>query len=146
MQEARVMGLDVGDVRTGVAMSDPLGMIASPHSVIPVKDIDADCRTVAKLASDNDVTEIVVGLPLNRNGEIGPQAEKVQRFIERLREVVDVPVVTQDERFSSASAERALIEADVRRKQRKQIVDKVAAQQILQVYLDRRANLRKRGS
>lgn len=144
--EGRVMGLDVGDVRTGVAMSDPLGMIASPHSVIPVENMDADCRAVAKLAADNDVVEIVVGMPLDRNGEVGPQARKVQAFVERLRESVSVPVATQDERFSTASAERALIEADVSRKARKKIVDKIAAQQILQVYLDRRANLGKRGS
>lgn len=144
--EGRVMGLDVGDVRTGVAMSDPLGMIASPHSVIPVESIDADCRTVAALAAEQEVTEIVVGVPLDRNGGMGPQAEKVQRFVDRLRETVSIPVFTIDERYSSASAERALIEADVRRKARKKIVDKIAAQQILQVYLDRRANLRKRES
>lgn len=144
--EGRVMGLDVGDVRTGVAMSDPLGMIASPHSVIPAEDLEAQCAAVAKLAAENDVTEIVVGMPLNRNGEIGPQAEKVQHFIEALRGKVSVPVETQDERFSSASAERALLEANLSRKARKKVVDKIAAQQILQVYLDRRANLRKRES
>lgn len=144
--EGRVMGLDVGDVRTGVAMSDPLGMIASPHSVIPVENIDADCRTVAALAGEHEVTEIVVGVPLDRNGGMSPQAEKVQRFVDRLRETVSIPVFTIDERYSSASAERALIEADVRRKARKKIVDKIAAQQILQVYLDRRTNLRKRES
>lgn len=140
------MAVDVGDVRTGIAMSDPLGVIATPHSVVPVESVEADCRTVAKLAADNEVAEIVVGMPLNRNGEIGPQAEKVQRFIERLREEVSVPVVIQDERFSTASAERALIQANVSRKARKKIVDKIAAQQILQVYLDRRANLRRRES
>lgn len=143
--EGRVMGLDVGDVRTGVAISDPMGIVASPHSVIPVKGIAADCDEVARLAKEQEVVEIVVGLPLDRNGEIGPQAKKVQQFLERLRAMVSVPVVTQDERYSSASAERALIAADVSRKGRKKLVDKVAAQQILQLYLDRRANLRKRG-
>lgn len=144
--EGRVMGVDVGDVRTGVAMSDPLGIIASPHSVIPVQNLDTDCETVAKLAKEQDVIEIVVGMPLDRNGEMGPQAHKVQRFVERLRDFTSIPVMTQDERFSTASAERALIEANVRRKGRKQVIDKIAAQQFLQVYLDRRANLGKRGS
>ena len=144
--EGRVMGLDVGDVRTGVALSDPLGMIASPHSVLQVSGLDDDCEAIAKLAAENEVVEIVVGIPLNKHGEVGPQAEKFQQFVEKLRENVSVPVTTQDERFSSASAERALIEANVSRKNRKKVVDKVAAQQILQLYLDRRANLRNRSS
>lgn len=127
-------------------MSDPLGIVATPHSVIQVESIEADCAAIAKLASENEIVEIVVGLPLDRNGEIGHQAEKVQAFIERLKAIVEIPVVPQDERYSSASAERALIEADVSRKGRKKVIDKIAAQQILQLYLDRRTNRAKRGS
>lgn len=138
------MGLDVGDVRTGVAFSDPLGIIASAHSVIEMTSFKAACEAVLQLAAEKEVVEVVVGLPLNQKGEVGPQAEKVLRFVHALEETLDVPVVTQDERFSTASAERALIEANVRRKKRKGKIDKVAAQQILQLYLDRRANRRKR--
>jgi putative Holliday junction resolvase len=78
-----------------------------------------------------------VGLPLDQNGEIGPQAAKVLAFVETLRELLDIDIVTQDERFSTAAAQRALIDANMRRKKRKSVIDMVAAQHILQTYLDR---------
>ena len=140
----RSLGLDVGDVRIGVALSDPLGIIAQPYEVIQCSSPDADIEAVRVLVEQNEAVRIVVGLPLDQNGEPGPQAEKVLAFIERLREAVSVEILTQDERFSTVSAERALISAGVRRKGRKKVIDKVAAQQILQVYLDRRSNERAR--
>lgn len=140
------MGLDVGDVRTGIALSDPLRMISSPHSVLDVSSPEGDAAAIAGIVREKEVAEIVVGLPLDQNGEVGPQAEKVLGFVEVLKEHVDVPVTTLDERFSTKSAERALIEADVSRKGRKKVVDKVAAQLILQQHLDRRAHQRKRDS
>ncbi len=140
----RTIGLDVGDVRIGVAMSDPLGMMALPHSVIQAESPQADAEAIRKLAQENEAVKIVAGLPLNQNGEPGPQANKVLAFLEVLRQAVDIEVVTQDERFSTAAAQRTLISANVKRKGRKKVIDKVAAQHILQVYLDREANKRAR--
>ncbi len=138
----RILGLDVGDVRIGVAVSDPLGIIAQPHSVVTRTDLDADLLALRRLVEETEAIRIVAGMPLNQHGKPGPQAEKVQAFLDKLRPVAGVEIVTQDERFSTASAERALIQADVRRKRRKQVIDKVAAQQILQTYLDRLARSR----
>ncbi|MCC6144408.1 MAG: Holliday junction resolvase RuvX [Candidatus Hydrogenedentes bacterium] len=141
----RVMGLDIGDVRTGVAMSDPLQMIASPHSTIDMASPDAAIAALRTLVREQEVRVIVAGIPLNARGEPGPQAEKVLAFVERLRSIPDVDIVTQDERFSTAEAQRMLIGANVRRKDRKQVVDQIAATHILRTYLDRCASLRLRG-
>ena len=140
----RVVGLDVGDVRIGVAVSDPMCIIAQAHSVIQCSTPDNDIGAVCALVEETEAARIVVGLPLDQNGEVGPQAEKVLAFAARLREAVGREVVTQDERFTTVSAERMLIAANVRRKGRKKVIDKVAAQQILQTYLDREANKRRR--
>lgn len=133
----RIMALDAGEVRIGVAVTDPLGIICQPHSVIQSAGLEKDVEAVSKLVKDLEVKRIVVGMPLNQEGKPGPQAEKVMAFVERLRTAVSVEVVTQDERFTTASAQRMLIQADVSRKGRKKVVDKVAAQQILQTYMDR---------
>lgn len=135
----RLMGLDVGDVRIGVAMSDPLGIIASPHSVIVCRGLEEDAAAVAALVCEYAVGKIVAGIPLNQDGEEGAQAGKVRGFLEVLGRHVDVEIATMDERFTTALAERALIDADMRRAKRKKVIDKVAAQQILQVYMDRQS-------
>ncbi|GMU91816.1 MAG: hypothetical protein AMXMBFR4_08740 [Candidatus Hydrogenedentota bacterium] len=136
----RSIGVDVGDVRIGVALSDPLGIIAQPHSVVQTQSPQQDAAAIARIAAESGARRIVVGMPLNREGKPGPQAEKVLAFVEVLRQTVDVEIILQDERFSTASAERALIDAGVRREKRKRVIDKVAAQRILQTYLDRRAH------
>lgn len=138
-QPGRYMALDVGDVRIGVAMTDPLRIIASPHSVLQHTSLEEDAQAVARLAASEGVVKIVVGLPLNQHGAPGPQAEKVLTFIDALKSATTVDIVTQDERFSTAFSQRMLIQADVRRKDRKKVVDKVAAQSILQTYMDREA-------
>jgi putative pre-16S rRNA nuclease len=138
----RIIGLDVGDVRIGVAVSDPLGIISQAHSVITCISEEEDAAAIRDLVSDLEATTIVAGLPLNQEGKPGPQAEKVLAFLDALRAVVDVPVETIDERFTTAIAERALIDAGVRRKGRKQVIDKLAAQQILSTYLERRSRQR----
>jgi putative Holliday junction resolvase len=135
------MALDVGDVRIGVATTDPLRIIASPHSVIQHTSTEKDVEAIAKLVSDLGVVRLVVGLPLNQHGQPGPQAEKVLQFVDALKAKVDVEIVTQDERFTTAASQRTLIQADMRRKDRKKVIDKVAAQNILQTYLDRQARL-----
>jgi len=133
----RIVGLDVGDVRIGVAVSDPLRIIASPATVIQASSPQRDAAAVQAIVAEQDAKRIVVGLPLNREGKPGPQADKVLAFVEVLRDTVDVEVVTQDERYSTAAAQRMLIDANVSRKRRKKVIDKVAAHHILQTYLDR---------
>lgn len=139
----RVMGLDVGDVRTGIALSDPMQLIASPRTVLAVKDEATDIAAILKLAQEEEVTCIVAGVPLNQAGSHGPQAEKVLKFVEALRAATPLPVETIDERFSTVSAQKSLIAAGARRDKRKQVIDKVAAAQILQLYLDRAAAQRR---
>lgn len=137
-EEGRLVGLDIGDVRIGVAVSDPLGIIAQPHTVIVCCSPEHDVEAIRSIVEEQEAAAVVAGLPLNREGEVGPQAEKVLAFVERLREALDIEVVTQDERYSTAAARRMLIDANVRRKARKKVIDKVAAHHILQTYLDRR--------
>lgn len=136
------MALDAGDVRIGVAVTDPMRIIASAHSVIQHTTEANDVEAIRKLVAELGVIRIVVGLPLNQNGEPGPQAEKVLAFVEALKQAVDVEVLTQDERFTTAVSQRLLIQADVKRKDRKKVIDKVAAQNILQNYMDREARKR----
>jgi len=133
----RIVGLDVGDVRIGVAVSDPLRIIAQPYSVITRSAPEQDIAAVRGVIEQTEAVCVVVGLPLNREGKTGPQAEKVLRFVEQLRAAVDIEIVTQDERFTTVAAERMLIAANVSRKNRKKVVDKIAAHHILQIHLDR---------
>ena len=144
MQEGRIIGLDVGEARTGVALTDPLGIIASPFDTIQVKSLRAEAEAVKTIAEAQGAVRIVVGVPLDMEGKVGPQAQKVLAFVEVLKETVDIEVVTIDERFSTAAAERSLRESGVKGKRRKQVVDQVAAQQILQLYLDRESHRRTR--
>lgn len=133
------MALDVGDVRIGVAVSDPLGMLAHPHSVIDADPVDDAIQSIAALVYELHVQYVVTGLPLNQHGEEGPQAAKVRAFNEKLKTAVEVDVITQDERFTTLVVKRAMAQAGVSRKKRKQQIDKLAAQQILQTHLDRRS-------
>jgi putative Holliday junction resolvase len=133
----RIVGLDVGDVRIGVAVSDPLRIIASPHSVITRVSLDKDLEAIRSVLVEMEAVRLVVGLPLNREGKNGPQAEKVMEFIEQLRSVTDIEIVTQDERFTTVGAQKMLIAANVSRKNRKKVIDKIAAHHILQIHLDR---------
>ena len=132
----RVLGLDVGDRRIGVAMSDPLGIIANPLTVIERKTEDAALGEITALAGQHEVGRIVVGLPRSMDGSLGPQARSVQEFVEMLEGQTELPVVTWDERLSTVAAQRALAEAGVKREKRKKHVDSVAAAFVLQGYLD----------
>lgn len=132
----RIMGLDYGDRRIGVAVSDVFGWTAQGLEVIERRRDGAELDRIALLVKENEVGEIVVGLPKNMNGTIGPRGEICMEFASTLRESLSLPVHLWDERLSTVSAERALLEADVSRKKRKQVVDKMAASLILQNYLD----------
>lgn len=131
------LGVDLGTVRVGIALSDELEIIASPYTVIKSCGIDKDAQSVAKLAAELNVYEIVVGMPRNMNGTYGPAADRVKEFCNKLELLVDVPIITWDERLSTAQAARIFIEADLSRKKRKECIDKSAASIILQSYLDK---------
>ncbi|MGG4342901.1 Holliday junction resolvase RuvX [Paenibacillus lautus] len=132
----KIMGLDYGDRRIGVAISDVFGWTAQGVEVIERRRDEGELDRIAALVKDNEVGEIVVGLPKNMNGTIGPRSEICMEFASTLRESLSLPVHLWDERLSTVSAERTLLEADVSRKKRKQVVDKMAASLILQNYLD----------
>jgi putative Holliday junction resolvase len=134
----RFLGLDVGDKRIGIAVSDYGALIASPRETLERKGTRKDVAYLLDFARREEISEIVAGMPWNLDGSTGPQAEKVLRFVEALRAETDIPVHIWDERLSTVGAERALIEADVSRAKRRGAVDRVAAALILQSYLDAR--------
>ena len=131
----RVLGLDLGDVRIGVAISDPERRMAVPMGTVRT-GAPADLRAIAELVREHDVVLVVVGLPLRLSGERGSAAAKAEGFADALRAVLDVPVVLQDERLSTVEAERALREGGVSGPARRAVVDRSAAAVILQAYLD----------
>lgn len=135
----RVMGLDVGERRIGVALSDPLGSFAQPHTTVTVEGRKSDVPKLAAIARDHQVEALVVGLPLHMHGEEGEAAKKARRIGNALGANLGLEVAYWDERLTTVQAERVLIEGGVRRKQRKGVVDQVAAVLILQAYLDSRA-------
>lgn len=134
----RIMALDVGEKNIGVALSDPLGITAQGLTVIRRRDEAGDVETIRSLVERHAVGELVVGLPRNLRGCVGPQARRVLDFVSRLERELAVPIRLWDERFSTLAAERVLIEADVTRRRRKGVVDAMAASIFLQSYLDRR--------
>jgi putative holliday junction resolvase len=133
------MGLDYGQRRIGVAISDAFGWTAQGIEVIDRKLVSDEIGRVAELAKQYEVETFVVGLPKNMNGTIGPSGEICMAFAERLRQTLSMPVQLWDERLTTVAAERTLLEADVSRRKRKQVVDKMAAAILLQNYLDSRA-------
>jgi len=133
----RVLGLDIGEKRIGVALSDPQGLLAGALTIIERRDSAADIQAILNLVEKHGVERIVVGLPRSLDGSIGQQAEKVQAFSEMLGQKVDVPVESWDERLSTVAAERLLLEVGARRAKRKKHRDAIAASFILQGYLDR---------
>ena len=131
----RIVCLDIGDVRIGVAVSDPTGTIASPVEVIRRVGWGPDVKKIREICNRFETNRILSGLPLNMDGSEGFQAAKVRDFCRQL-EAAGLNVVFQDERLSTVSAEEALLEGGMSRQNRKQIVDKVAASVILQQWLD----------
>ncbi|MDD2510598.1 MAG: Holliday junction resolvase RuvX [Syntrophomonas sp.] len=132
----RIMGLDLGEKRIGIAFSDPMGWTAQGHSILQRKGLKKDLSYLKGLCQEFEVEKIVLGLPLNMNGTMGPKALETQEFAQALHEDIKIPVEFWDERLSSKSAERVLLEADLSRKRRKELIDKIAAVHILQAYLD----------
>jgi len=133
----RIMALDVGSRTIGIACSDALLMTAQGIETIRRTSLENDFNRLRELISEYEVHELVVGMPKNMNGTKGERAEKTEEFVEKMKTVIDLPVTFWDERLSTVMAERQLIAADVSRKKRKGVIDKMAAVVILQGYLDR---------
>lgn len=134
------MGLDVGDKTIGVALSDPMFLLAQAKETVKRKKASLDIQRLLEIIDENDVNLIVVGLPKNMNNTIGPQSMKVMSFVDLLKKQTDVEIVYEDERMTTIQSESVLIDMKVRRENRKQYIDKIAATFILQTYLDRRKN------
>ncbi len=132
----RLLGLDIGDQRIGVALSDPLGFTAQPLAVLQRKNLAADLAVLQALVKQHDVKAVVVGLPLTLRGEQGIQAQKAKSFSDALRRRLNVPVIPVDERLTTVQGQRALRESGASVRTRKQVIDQVAAQLILQHYLE----------
>jgi len=130
------MGIDYGDRRIGVAVSDAFRWTAQGIETVEKRRDGGEIDRIAALVKEHEVSEIVVGLPKNMNGSVGPRGEICIAFAENLRQNLNLPVHLWDERLTTVSAERTLLEADVSRKKRKLVVDKMAAALILQNYLD----------
>lgn len=134
----RLMGLDVGDKTIGVAVSDLLMITAQGVTTIKRTNIKNDINELKKIIEEYQVTKIVSGLPKMLDGTVGIQGEKVLSFIEKLKNSVNLPIDFEDERFTTTISERMLIDADVSRKKRKDVIDKLAAVHILSGYMQRK--------
>lgn len=138
MQNSRIMGVDFGQVRIGIALSDPLKIIASPYETYKRVSLEKDIEYLVGLIKAKNVDTIVFGMPYQMDGQEGKTAVMVREFVSSLEKQVNVKIVFEDERLSSVEAEEILINANVKREDRKMLIDKVAAQIILQQYLERR--------
>ena len=134
----RILGLDVGTKRIGVALSDPLGFSAQPFTTIIRESKKKDMAAIEAILLEYGIKKVIVGMPKNMNGTIGPSGEMAMLVGEKIKNKFKIELIYVDERLSSVSAERTLIEADVKREDRKMMIDKVAASYILQTYLDRK--------
>jgi len=133
----RVLGLDFGQKRIGVAVSDPFGMMAMPLKFVP--NNPGSMKALKALIVEYQIVTVVLGLPLNMKGEETPSSQKVRTFADRIKAGLGVEVVFQDERFSTQAVERELIAADMRREQRREVIDSQAAAFVLQGYIDRQS-------
>lgn len=135
-QEVRILALDVGEKRIGLAVSDPLGITAQGLEVLNRQGWEADLAHLLEVARQYQVQEIVVGLPRHMDGRLGRLAPEIQELAQSLKEALGVKVIPWEERLTSVEAERVLLKADVSRRRRRQVLDKLAAVLILQSYLD----------
>jgi len=136
----RIMGLDVGKKRIGIAISDEMGWTAQGHSVLVRGKPKDDLQQLADLCAEYKIEKIVLGFPRNMNGTVGPKGEEIQEYGRELEEYLSLPLDYWDERLTTVAAQKVLLEANVSRQKRKGVIDKLAAVNILQGYLDRLAN------
>jgi len=132
----RIIGLDIGSRRIGVAVSDELGLTAQTLTTLESKTPEQDVERIAGIVKEQKATEIVVGIPYNMDGTEGPQARKVRAIMRLINHFIKLPLHEWDERLSTVAAERTLLEADLSRSKRRKVIDKLAAAIILQGYLD----------
>jgi len=132
----RIMGLDIGTRTIGIAISDELGITAQGLKTLRRKSMEEDFKEIAAIIRQFEIEKIIVGLPQNMDGTLGIQAEKVLNWMKALKDRVEIPIATWDERLSTVGASRVLLEADLSRRKRKNVIDKLAAVLILQGYLD----------
>ena len=140
MLDGRIMGLDIGDNTIGFAVSDLMGLTAQGVKTVKRVGKKKDIEALKEIIKERQVNKIVSGLPKNMNGTLGPQGEKVIKFCELLEEETGIKIEYWDERLSTVAAEKTLIQGNVRRENRKGVIDMVAAVIILQGYLDRQRN------
>jgi len=138
-----LMGLDFGTKTIGVAISDRLQTVATPRETIKRRKFGLDADAIERLIADNEIAGIVLGLPMNMDGSEGPRAQSTRAFARNLSARIAVPIFFWDERLSTVAAERALLEADMSRKKRADVIDNVAASYILQGVLDRLSHIRR---
>ncbi len=136
----RIMGLDVGEKRIGIAISDEMGWTAQGHSVLVRGKLSGDLVKLADLCTEYEIERIVIGFPRNMNGTVGPKGVEIEKFGRVVQEHLDLPLEYWDERLTTVAAERVLLEANVSRQKRKAVIDMLAAVNILQGYLDRQAH------
>ena len=139
-EKGKLMGLDLGTKTIGVAVSDALRMTASPAETIKRTKFTADAERLLEFISRNAITGIVIGLPLNMDGTEGPRAQSTRAFVRNFSQKTDLPIAFWDERLSTMAVTRTMIEADLSRARRAEVVDKLAASYILQGALDRLRN------
>ncbi len=137
-QYYKIMGIDYGDVRIGIAMTDLSRTIASGYETYVRKSLEQDLQHLKQLIENNSVKKVVFGLPLNMDGTPGPRVQATYDFVQQLQSVIDIEVDYMDERLTSYEAEKFLISQDVSRKKRKSVLDKLSAVIILQNYLDQK--------
>jgi putative holliday junction resolvase len=140
----RIMALDLGDKRIGIAVSDPMLFGANPLETYTRVEVEKDCAYIAKLAREYPVDIMLLGWPRNMNGTEGPRCQATAEFAVVLEKHITCPIDIFDERLTTAAAERILIEADMSREKRKKVIDKMAAVVFLQGYLDAKAYLKRR--
>ncbi|MEA1961868.1 MAG: Holliday junction resolvase RuvX [Bacillota bacterium] len=136
----RIMGLDVGEKRIGIAICDPMGWTAQGHSTLHRKNLSYDLQQIKEICDEYEVEKIVLGYPRNMNGTVGPKAMEIEGFGNQIAEKTNLPIDYWDERLSTVMSEKVLLQADVSRKKRRGVIDKLAAVTILQGYLDRLSN------
>lgn len=136
----RILGIDYGDRKIGLAVSDPLGWTAQGLETVRYFNISTALNRIKEIVNSYNIEKIVVGLPKNMNGTFGPRTERTFEFIEELKKFFTKEIVTWDERLSTVAAENILISGNMRREKRKNIIDTIAAAYILQGYLDSPAN------
>lgn len=133
----RILGIDYGDNRTGLAISDPLGWTAQGLETIETKNgLEKLLEKIEKIIQEYKVEKIVVGFPLNMNGSVGEQGKKTDEFIKIIKDKFGLPVIKWDERLTTVAAQKIMIESNVKKRERKKVVDTISASYILQGYLD----------